>query len=273
MKPSLPRHAALTLLLFGLAIPLALAQTQPQPIDLRLSDLHGEATFPKRSTLPPGAMLHVSLVGRVVGAEYLPIATQIVPARRDATPFKISFPKHQAPPGPYRLQAWIVADNRLWMQGRDPQTTVENLENPAQICLKTVAAPQNIDGIGDGLPLAPAPKKMTIQGVVSKLDRRALAPDSRLEIQLRDVSLADAPSKLVLGQVIQLEGGQLPKNFEMELEAGDLPPRRRYALSARVLENNKLTYITNTLHEVTPENLDKPFQLRVVSASPVADAP
>ncbi len=267
MKPSLPQRAALTLLLSGLAVPLALAQNQHQPIDLRLTDLRGEATFLEPIALPPGAMLHVSLVGRVAGAEYLPIATRIVPARNGSTPFKISFMKHMAPAGPFRLQAWIVADNRAMFVGRDAQTVIENLDKFAPIRLKSVPAPQNIDGIGDGQPLA-SPYKMTLKGTVSKLDRRALSPDSRLEIDLRDVSLADAPSKLVVGQVIQLEGGQLPKNFAMELEKGDLQPRRRYALSARIFETGKLTYVTNMLVEVTPENRGKPFELRVVSAAP-----
>lgn len=301
MKTSLLRFGALVLASASLAIPLAMAQNQspppqlvqpqpappqpaaPQPIrrtgrgiisglplsslvSLQSRTLRGEAQFLERIALPTGATLHVSLVGRVAGAEYLPLATTIVPARNGITPFQIAIPATQIPAGPYRLQAWIIADNRAMFIGRDAQTIIQNLNAQARITLKMAPKIQNIDGIGNGTPLATT--KMTLQGTVSKLDRRALLPDSRIELELRDVSLADAPSKLVLGQVIQLEGGQLPRSFKLELEPADLLPRRRYALSARVLEANKLTYITNTLIEVTPENAGQPFELRVVSAAP-----
>ncbi len=257
--------------LFLLPLGLALAQPKPAPDAAAMlvplnKTLRGEAQFLERIALPPGAMLHVSLVGRVAGAEYLPLATQITPAKNGITPFQLQVPTVGLPAGPYRLQAWIIADNRLFMQGRDAQTVIENLDEPVTIRLRIVPAPQNIDGIGDGRPFPAATTKMTLQGTVSKLDRRALSPDSRIELNLRDVSLADAPSKLVMGQNIQLEGGQLPKAFALEIDKTDMQPRRRYALSARVLEAGKLTYLTDTLIEVTPENAAKPFELRVVPA-------
>lgn len=294
MKLSPLRSGAFALLSLALALPLSMAQKNSKSPETPLATLRGEAFFLERIALPPGARLHVSLVGRIAGAEYLPLATRVLPARNGSTPFVLSAPKRLLPPGPYRLQAWIVADNRLFMQGRDAQTEVKSLDKPVKIRLKIVAAPLNIDGFGDGRPLPGAtfpgdvplpggppqnidgigdgkplpPQKMKLRGRVSKLDRRALLPDSRLEIQLRDVSRADAPSQLIVGQVIQLEGGQLPKSFELELAPDDLQPRRRYALSARVLEAGKLTYITGTSNPVAPDDSAKNFELRVVAVTP-----
>ena len=275
----------------GLAIPLLTAQSQSArraakprapfaaPTPKLLKTLRGEAFFLERIALPPRARLYVSLVGRVAGAENLPLATTILPAKAGITPFKLQIPAAGVPIGPYRLQAWIIGDNRALFAARGGSAPVASPEKFARIRLDRVPAPQNIDGIGDGKPLpmnqnpaAPqtsvAPQTPKLRGTVSKLDRRALSPDSRLEIQLRDVSLADGPAPLVLGQNIQLDGAQLPRAFELTLLPTDLQPRRRYALSARVYEAGKLTYITNTLIEVSPENVGKPFELRVVSAAP-----
>ncbi|PQV65429.1 putative lipoprotein YbaY [Abditibacterium utsteinense] len=234
--------------------------------------VRGEAFFLERIALPPGAKLHVSLVGRVAGAEYLPLSTTIVGAKNGITPFALSVPADGIPSGPYRLQTWLIADNRLFMQSREAQTTLQSLEETPKIRLKIVAAPQNIDGIGDGQPLPAAPLAASslprkLRGSVSKRDRRAISPDARIELNLRDVSLADAPSTLILGQDIQLDGKQLPQSFEMALAPDDLRPRRRYALSAKVFEAGKLTYITDTLIEVSPENAGKNFELRVVPAA------
>ncbi len=280
MKPTLPRLAALTCLAASLAIPLAMAQSPkagspvppriPHPPRVEFAALRGEANFRERIALPPGAMLHIALIGRVAGAEYLPLATTATPATNGITPFELLVPLTGLPIGRYRLQAWIIADNRAMFIGRDPQTTIENLSKPAKIQLKLAPPIQNIDGFGDGRPFATATetKPMTLKGTVSKLDRRALHPDSRIEIEVRDVSMADAPSKLVMGQVIQLEGAQLPRDFTLKLAPADLLPRHRYALSARILEVGKLTYLTDTLYPVSPDALDKPFQLKVVPAAP-----
>ncbi len=306
MKKLFPAVAILSL---GLSIPLAKAQSQPaqnsaQPLSNRASNrvspttqiVSGEAFFLERLALAPGAMLHVSLVGRVAGAEYLPLATTIVPARNGVTPFELEVPPRGIPAGPYRLQAWIIGDGRAMFVGRDAQTTLDALGTFARIRLKIVPAPQNIDGIGDGrllpalpqtaapspatplpatplpvppIPMTPipaAPRARPLRGEVFKLDRRAISPDARLEINLRDISLADAPSTLILGQAIQLDGRQLPRSFQMPLLPDDLKPGRRYALSARVYEAGKLTYSTDTVFPVTPENRDQPFKLRLVAA-------
>ena len=215
-------------LLLGLAFPASARQIQ---------SLRGEAFYLERIALPPGAVLHVSLVGRVAGAEYLPLATTALNAQNGMTPFQLVLGATQTPPPPYRLQAWIVADNRLLMHGHAPQTIVKNLDAPVKIRLKLVPAPQNIDGIGDGKPL---PAQMTLKGTVSKLDRRALSPDARIEIMLIDATMGRW--RLMVRQTIPLEGRQLPQDFAIVIAATDLKPRRRYLLSARIYENGKFTY-------------------------------
>lgn len=210
--------------------------------------LRGEAFFLERIALLPGARLHVALVGRVAGAEYLPLATTVVAARSGSTPFALRVPVPTVP-GPYRLQAWIVGDNRALFIGYQPQTTVHSLHEIAHIRLRIVPAPQNIDGIGDGRPLAPlqdAPSQdapnVVLSGEVLKLDRRALLPNAVVTIQIAAAPPDDAPSVPLAQSRSELRGAQLPSAFRLAFPASQLRPDARYTLTAQVFEGAKVAY-------------------------------
>ena len=249
---------------------------KPVPLPMPQDVVEGEAYFLERIAIPRDSKLFVTLVGRVAGAEYLPLASTIVPARNGSTPFRLLVPQGLAPVGPYRLQAWIVADNRLWMRGTNPQTALNVLTDKARIRLSVASAPRNIDGIGDGRPLPmPNPQPSTVEedpntakesvsGTVTKRDRRGLAPDAQIEVTVADVSLADAPAKVVGRQTFSNDGKQMPLAFAVPVKAGDILANRRYSLSVRVTEGGKLTYITDTLIRVTPENKGDKFEVTVV---------
>ncbi len=244
----------------------------PHPQDV----VEGEAYFLERIAIPPDSKLFVSLVGRVAGAEYLPLASTIIPARNGLTPFRLLVPQGLAPAGPYRLQAWIVADNRLWMNGANPQTTLNSLSDKARIRLKMAPTPQNIDGIGDGKPL-PVPneegnvmeedteaKGDVVHGTIMKRDRRALTPDTLIEVSVSDISLADAPARVVGKQTFSSDGKQMPLAFSVPVTAEDIVANRRYTISVRVTEGGKLIYITDTMIPVTPENRGTEFEVNVI---------
>jgi putative lipoprotein len=272
-------------LLLGCALALPLVSTLPVQAQTKTAKrpashkiLRGEAFFLERILLPPRAKLHVSLVGRVAGAEYLPLATAIVPARSGSTPFQLSVPTAGLPAGPYRIQAWIVGDNRVMFQGRMPQTTVNSLDKIARIRLSPVAAPVNIDGIGDGKSLprpqvkpVPLPRPVSnteykLSGQVSKLDRRGLMPNAKVIVELRDVSLQDAPSKLLGTSEIELNGKQLPASYDMTLVGFDLDPRGRYAVSAKVFEDGKVSYLSDTNFAFDASKHKQTVNVRVVAA-------
>ena len=251
---------------------------RPVPLPVPQDVVEGEAYFLERIAIPRDSKLFVTLVGRVAGAEYLPLASTIVPARNGSTPFRLLVPQGLAPVGPYRLQAWIVADNRLWMRGTNPQTALNALSDKARIRLSVAPAPRNIDGIGDGRPLPkldanqqpgaveedPNVAKESVSGTVTKRDRRGLAPDAQIEVTVADVSLADAPAKVVGRQTFSNDGKQMPLAFAVPVKAGDILANHRYSLSVRVTEGGKLTYITDTLIRVTPENKGDAFEVTVV---------
>lgn len=231
----------------------------------RYTVLQGEASFMQRIMLSPHAKLHVSLVGRVAGAEYLPLATTVMKAQSGITRFKLNVPSG-IPAGRYRVQAWIIDDNRLMFDGKNPQTEVSSLHVPVKIPLKMVAAPRDIDGIGTGTggkidrPLTT--RKPDVYGTVTKLDKRGMAEDAEVEVQLLDISLADAPARVLATQRFKLNGKQLPARFALNGEEA-LDPKLRYSLSARVYEGGKLSYITDTVNMVGTENAEEPFELLV----------
>ena len=238
----------------------------PAPNAPTFQTLRGEAYFLERIALAPGAQLHVSLVGKVAGADYLPLGTTVLAAKNGVTPFQIFLPL-QLPPAPYRLQAWIVANNRVFMVGRDAQTLVDSIDVTTKIRLKIASAPQKIGG--GGMPRAEnfqGVPTFAVVGEVSKLDRRALSPDAVVEIILSDVSLADAPEKVLISVKHELEGEQLPLPFQLNIAKTDLQPNRRYNLRARVTEGGKLSYITGTANIVTSQNVGQKWNLLVKSA-------
>lgn len=229
--------------------------------------LRGEVYFLERIALLPGARLHVALVGRVAGAEYLPLATQVLPARNGVTRFALRLPaKSLRPAPPYRVQAMIVADNRLFMQGHAPQTLIADLSKPVKIRLKIVPAPQNIDGIGDRTIIydATVMPSTTLRGTISKLDRRALLPDARVKVMLLDVSRADAPARELASD--SFTGRQLPIAWTLTVDTATLGAPGRYVLRAQIYENGKLSYTTEAAHSVTPANAQIAHELRVKSA-------
>ncbi|RZI55986.1 MAG: lipo-like protein [Pseudomonas sp.] len=103
-----------------------------------------------------------------------------------------------------------------------------------------------------------------VRGIIMKRDRRGLAPDTQIEVTVSDVSLADAPAKVVGRQTFTNDGKQMPLEFSVALKGDDIKANRRYALLARVTEGGKLTYITDTHIPVTPENWSTKFEVKVV---------
>jgi uncharacterized lipoprotein YbaY len=251
--------------------------TRPVPLPHPQDVLRGEAMYREMIAISPNAKLHVALIGRVSGADYLPIAAGVFPAKNGITPFELKIPKGMAPTGPYRLQAWLVNDNRLMFNGLNPETIIHSLNQPTRIMLK-IAGTNHANGVSNGktLPEPPAvagveglmPMLALVKGQVMKLDRRGIAPDAEVEVTISDVSRADAPAEVLSQRKFSLEGKQLPFNFELPVRVDNvkMKPNGRYSISAKVFENGKLTYITDTFTAISRENADKPFELRVTRA-------
>jgi putative lipoprotein len=105
-----------------------------------------------------------------------------------------------------------------------------------------------------GLVMMPAPSsaaQKSIKGEVLYRERIALPPDAVLNVQLLDVSLADAPAEVVAEQTIE-PAGQVPIPFNLTFDATDIKSGRTYVLQARITVGDTLWFITDTRHAIDP---------------------
>lgn len=90
-----------------------------------------------------------------------------------------------------------------------------------------------------------ASEKKELSGTVAYRERIALPPGAIVEVQLLDVSLADAPA-VVLGEVSITPVGQVPIPFTLTYDPAAIQPGHRYALQARISLDEKLLFTTDS---------------------------
>lgn len=96
-----------------------------------------------------------------------------------------------------------------------------------------------------------------------------LPPDAVLDVQLLDVSRADAPAVLQGRSRQELAGMRSPFPFVVRYLDGAIRPDRRYQLRATIRQGDRLLFTTDTAHPVL-DGRRGPLQLPLV---PVGDAP
>ena len=84
---------------------------------------------------------------------------------------------------------------------------------------------------------APAPKDVkplaNLSGTVTFREPITLSPDAMLTVELVDVSLQDAPAKVLAEQIIS-NPGQSPIPFELSYDPDAIVPNHSYAVQARI---------------------------------------
>ena len=84
-----------------------------------------------------------------------------------------------------------------------------------------------------------------VTGAVTYLERIALSPTAVINVQLVEVSRADAPA-IVLGEhVIQAAGNEVPSTFEIGFDPAEIQANHTYAVQARLEDNGKLRFISD----------------------------
>jgi putative lipoprotein len=90
----------------------------------------------------------------------------------------------------------------------------------------------------------------TVSGTVSYLQRMALPPEAVIQVQLLDVSVADAPAKVIAEESINLGQRQVPVPFELNFDSTKIDQKHTYALSAKVTVKGELRFITDKSYPV-----------------------
>lgn len=90
-----------------------------------------------------------------------------------------------------------------------------------------------------------------VRGEVIYRERIALPPSAVLSVQLADVSLADAPARIIGEQTVK-PAGQVPISFEIKFDPSAIRPHMTYALQARITVDGKLMFISDVRHQLDP---------------------
>lgn len=102
-------------------------------------------------------------------------------------------------------------------------------------------------------PALAAPR--TLRGTVAYRERMALPPGAIVEVKLLDVSLADAPSRTIAET--RVSGRRIPARWMLRFDSRRIEPRHSYALQARILDGDRLLFITTQRHSVFTGGPDK----------------
>ena len=94
-----------------------------------------------------------------------------------------------------------------------------------------------------GTDTAPEGITGTIEGSVLYRERMMLPPGAMIEVQLQDISRADALATVMETLTLPVEGGP-PYAFAMSYGPENIDPRRRYALRASISLDDKLLFTT-----------------------------
>lgn len=113
-------------------------------------------------------------------------------------------------------------------------------------------------------------KVSTIEGEVFYRERMMLPPGAELEVQLQDISRADAMATVMTSVLIQPQGGP-PYPFTINYDPTVIDPRMRYALRATISRGDRLLFTTTEYIDPFSGN---PVQIMVQRvAEPVTKAP
>ncbi len=98
-----------------------------------------------------------------------------------------------------------------------------------------------------------------VTGTVAYRERIALTPEAVVEVQLLDVSMADASAKLIAEQVIKPKH-QVPIPFELVYDPAEIDARFTYAVRATIRERGRLLFTTDRSYRVltrgSPSHVD-----------------
>lgn len=95
----------------------------------------------------------------------------------------------------------------------------------------------------------------TLSGTVTYRERIALPPSAVVEVELVEVSLADAPS-ITIAETSVNPSGQVPVPYELRFDDAVIKPGQTYSLQARVMVDGRLWFTTTSRHQVLAGGTD-----------------
>ncbi len=118
---------------------------------------------------------------------------------------------------------------------------------------------------------APDARDGVIEGAVIYRERKMLPPGARVEVQLADVSLADAPA-VVLASATVTDATASPVRYRLSYDPALIESGHRYALQARISVDDRLLFINDTHHAFEPGQPSADILVRRVASPPEQEA-
>lgn len=99
-------------------------------------------------------------------------------------------------------------------------------------------------------------KPRTISGMISYRERIALPPSAVAEVKLIDISLADAPAKVIATTTLTLQG-QAPFRYSLSFDDAQIESNHGYGLRAVIMVDGALWFTTTTHYPVLADGKDE----------------
>src|SRR5687768_16192894 len=90
----------------------------------------------------------------------------------------------------------------------------------------------------------------SVTGHVIYRERIALDPAAQVEVELADVSRADAPAVPIANQNIPAAGKSVPILFDLRYDQAAIDPKHTYAVSARITREGTVLWRSDTRYPV-----------------------
>ena len=233
----------LGVLLLAACTPGSINATKPAGPSAPASAVTGTVTYLQRSALTPTAVIEVQLQDvSKMDAPAEVISTQAIEANGKQVPFPYELkydPAKIDPAHRYAVRATIKDGDRLLFTS----TTVKPV-------ITKGAPTSGVEIIVEPVASGGATSQSVITGTVTYRNRSTLPPTAMIEVTLQDISLADAPAKVISTQKIEAGGQQPPFAYELVYDPAQIDPRNTYSVSARITEGNTLLFISDTIYPV-----------------------
>jgi putative lipoprotein len=103
----------------------------------------------------------------------------------------------------------------------------------------------------------------TIEGSASYRERIALRPGAVLEVELLDVSRADAPAERLASIRVKAQG-QAPIPFTLHYDPAMIEQNRTYAVTAKLILQGKIVFRSDTVHPVLTRGAGNTVEILMV---------
>ena len=92
-----------------------------------------------------------------------------------------------------------------------------------------------------------SPNEASVNGTVTYRERIALPSNATITVKIQDVSLADAPAKVIGEITYPADGKQVPIPYEVKYNPEDIQDNHTYSMLVRIEDSaGKLLFISDT---------------------------